>query len=409
MTNSLVISPTTARRLAVTRQRLVPPTPAPTSANMLDVVRDIGCLQIDPISAVARSHLLVMFSRVGPYDVADLNKLIYEDRHLFEYWAHCASFVLTEDFPLFDALMREFPSRERTRTWLKDNDKLKRYVYNRIRKHGPLLSRDLEESGVHPKEWVSTGWTSGRNISRMLDLLWIGGKIMVSGRDGIQKQWDLTERVLPKWTPRQRLARHERERIAVLKSIRGLGVGTARHINFHFMRGDYPTLKQTLIDLESDRQIQRVEIKDGKWTWPGVWYLAADDLPLVERLASGEWSPRTTLLSPFDNLICDRARTELMWDFFFRIEIYVPKPKRRWGYYVLPILHGDQLVGRIDPEMDRENNILKVNAVYAESGAPKIGKEVRGAIESLATFLGAKEINYNKRNLPTVWKRELLT
>jgi hypothetical protein len=376
---------------------------------MLDVVRDIGCLQIDPISAVARSHLLVMFSRLGPYNVADLDKLIYEDKHLFEYWAHCASFVLTEDFPLFNALMRQYPTTERTRNWIKENEKLKRYVYNRIRKHGPLLSRDLEENGIDPKEWVSTGWTSGRNISRMLDVLWIGGKIMVAGRNGIQKKWDLAERVLPEWTPRHRVAEKERERTAVMRAVRGLGVGTARHINFHFMRWDYPNLKQTLLDLEAAGRLLSVVIKDGAETWPGAWYLASDDLPLVERLGSGEWSPRTTLLSPFDNLICDRARTELMWDFYFRIEIYVPKPKRQFGYYVLPILHGDQLVGRIDPEMDRERGVLTVNAVYAEPGAPKIGSEVRGAIESLAQFLGASEINYNKRKLPTIWKRELLT
>jgi hypothetical protein len=403
------ISPTLARRLFIAKQRLTGPLPEPTPDSLLGVVRDIGCLQIDPISAVARSHLLVMHSRVGPYDLAALDKLIYADKHLFEYWAHCASFVLTEDYPLFRPLMRNYPWSGRTRAWLKQNEKLKRYVLNAIRKRGPLLSRDLEEDGIGPKQWVSTGWTSGRNISRMLDILWIGGQIMVAGRDGIQKKWDLTDRVLPDWTPRARLPEREREGQAVLRAIRALGVATPRHINYHFTRWNYPHLARTLSELETAGRVARAVIRDTDAVWPGTWYIAQDDLISLDQLTNGDWTPRTTLLSPFDNLICDRNRTELMFDFNFRIEIYVPKPKRKYGYYVLPILHGDRIIGRLDPEMDREHGVLNINAVYAEPGAPKSGDAVRGAIESLAQFLGASKINYNKRRIPAIWKRELLS
>jgi uncharacterized protein YcaQ len=408
MNQTLTISPVTARRLAISRQHLAGPWPEPSRTAMLDLVRDLGCLQIDPISAVARSHLLVMASRLGPYPVAELEALIYEDRRLFEYWAHCASFVLTEDFPLFSPLMRRYPQSGRTRAWLQENARLKRYVLDRLRRHGPLLSRDLEEDGIHPAQWVSTGWTSGRNISRMLDALWIGGKIMVAGRDGLQKRWDLAERVLPDWTPRARLPERERERLAALRAVRGLGLGTPRQINFHFTRGDYPNLKQTLADLQAEGRLIPVTVAEGGAAWPGTWLVDRDDLPLIERLEAGDWSPRTTLLSPFDNLICDRARTELMFDFFFRIEIYVPQAKRRWGYYVLPILHGDRIIGRIDPAFDRERGRLVVNAVYAEPGAPAAGAAVREAIERLALFLTAGEVHYNQRRLPARWKRELL-
>ncbi len=404
----LTLSPQTVRRLAITRQRLTAPTPQPTGENMLSIARDLGCLQIDPINAVARSHLLVMFSRMGPYNVADLDKLIYEDKHLFEYWAHCASFVLTEDLPLFSPRMQRFPQRPVSKNWLAQNAKLRKYVYGQIRKQGPVLSRQLEEEGIDPKVWVSTGWSSGRNISRMLDMLWIGGQIMVAGRDGLQKKWDLAKRVLPDWAPRHRLSERTREQIAVLKSLRALGVATPKQINFHFTRGGYAYLKQTIAELEKEGRIVPVTVAEGRETWPGVWYIASDDLPLAEKLQKGDWSPRTTLLSPFDNLICDRDRTEFMWDFNFRIEIYVPQAKRKFGYYVLPILHGDQLIGRIDPLMDRENGVLNVNAVYTEPGAPKAGREVRKAIESLAAFLGATEINYNRRKLPAAWKRDLL-
>lgn len=401
----ITLSPLLARRLFITQQRLAGPPAAPGPASMLDVIRDLGCLQIDPISAVARSHLLVLFSRVGPYNPGELDRLIYGEKKLFEYWAHCASVVLTEDYPLFQSLMRRFPWSDRTHKWVTQNDKLRRYVLSEIRRSGPLLARDLVEDGIHPKAWVSTGWTSGRNISRMLDYLWIGGKIMVAGREGIQKKWDLTERVLPEWAPRDRLSPREVERRAVLRALRALGVGTSRHINYHFTRGFYPNLNRTLDELESENKVQRVEIRDDDGAWPGAWHMAGDAVPALERLNNGDWFPRATLLSPFDNLICDRSRTQLLFDFDFRIEIYTPKAKRKWGYYVLPILHGDRLIGRVDPEMDRERGALTVNAVYAEPRAPAAGDDVRGAIESLASFLGATEINYNKRRVPAIWKR----
>lgn len=403
---TILLTPTLARRLFITKQRLAGDRPQ----SILDVVRDIGCLQIDPINAVARSHQLVLFSRLGNYDLSELDKLIWQERKLFEYWAHCASIVLTEDYPIFQRLMREYPWSGRTRAWTKENEKLRRYVLAHIRKRGPVLSREFEEAGIDPKAWVSTGWTSGRNISRMIDILWIGGKIMVAGRDGIQKKWDLSERVLPDWTPREKLNEREVVRRAVQKSLRALGIATSTQINFHFTRGRYPNLQKALNDLEQEKIISRVQITGGdvavQRLYKGTWYIHNDDLPLLDDLQNGAWSPRTTLLSPFDNLICDRKRTESLFNFYYRIEIYVPEKKRQYGYYVLPILHGDQLIGRISPKMDREQNKLIVEAVYAEPNAPKNGKAVRQAIEELAEFLKADEIVYGGKT-PAQWKREL--
>ncbi len=409
MTHPLIISPTLARRLALTRQRLAGPCPAADASGLMEVARDLGCLQLDPISVVARSHQLVLFSRVGPYQLAHLDHLLWQERRLFEYWAHCASIVLTEDYPLHSRMMRAYPSgdsayRQRAREWIAKNQKLRRYILDRLRREGPLLSRQLEEEGLHPKAWVSTGWTSGRNISRMLDFLWISGKIMVAGRDGIQKRWDLAERVLPAWTPRDRLLEREVVRRAAQKSLRALGVATPRHIQQHFTRGRYPDLTRVLADLEAEGRVKRFEIRD----LPGPWYVHADDELLMTQLPA-DWQPRTTLLSPFDNLICDRARTRQLFDFDYTMEIYVPAAKRKYGYYVLPILHGDRLIGRVDPAMDRERGALKVNAVYAEPDAPRnAGRAVSGAIEDLAAFLGAEEILYNSRRVPASWKRALL-
>ena len=333
MTHICTLTLAQARRLAITRQRLAGPRPPANARGILNVVRDLGCLQIDPISAVARSPLLVLWSRLGAYDVAHLDKLLWRERRLFEYWAHCASIVPTEDYPIHHAMMRNYVADDslwsrRVRKWIKDNDALRHAILTRIRRDGPLPARELAEDGIAPKAWVSTGWTSGRNVSRMLDFLWMQGKIMVAGRDGLQKTWDLTERCLPEWTPREKLGEREVVRRAAQRSLRALGVATARQISQHFIRGRYPNLARVLAELEAESCIERVQIVNNGAALPGDWYIHADDAPRLDRSVR-EWQPRTALLSPFDNLICDRARTNLLFDFDYTIEIYVPAAKRK--------------------------------------------------------------------------------
>ncbi len=410
----LSLTPQQARRLCLQAQRLHGPAPAarPDAAALLDAVRALGCLQLDPISVVARSHQLVLFSRVGPYDLAELDRLLWRERALFEYWAHCASIVLTEDYPIHAVRMRAYlaPSApkqtawgRRMRAWVQVNDRLRRGLLGALRRRGPLLSRDLEEDGPEPKAWVSTGWTSGRNVSQMLDYLWMSGQIMVAGRVNGQKLWDLAKRVLPEWTPRTRLTEREATRRAIEKSLQALGVATPRQIQYHFVRGCYPHFREALADLEQAGALQRAEIRD----WPGEWFVHADALA---RLAepSDQGGIRTTLLSPFDNLIADRARARQFFGFDYKIEIYTPKARRRYGYYVMPILHGERLIGRLDPEMDRAAGRLTVHAVHAEPGAPRdAGPAVAGAVQSLAVFLGAREVHYNRANVPAVWKQVL--
>lgn len=406
------LTPTLARRLAITRQRLTGPPPARDAAGILDVVRDLGCLQLDPISVVARSHQLVLWSRLGVYDLADLDTLLWQERKLFEYWAHCASIVLTEDYPIHQVQMHNSSTGTsgwavRVRTWIAANQGLHDYILEELCAKGPRMSSQFEDQA--DEHWASSGWTGGRNVSRMLDFLWIRGRITVAGRSGIQKVWDLTERHLPDAVRLPQLPEHEVVRVAAQKSLRALGVGRRQDINLHYTRGSYPRLPAVLADLEAEGRIARVEIRDGDRTWPGPWYIHVDDLPLLDQLAAGDWTPRTTLLSPFDNLICDRARTELLFDFNFRIEIYVPPAKRQYGYYVLPILHGDRLIGRVDPRMDRKQGRLVVNAVHAEPDAPMTGETARavaGAIGDLAAFLGAKDIAYTDR-LPDGWRPAL--
>ena len=398
--------------MAIARQRLTDPAKEADRKRILDVVRDLGCLQLDPIRVVERSHLLVLWSRLGAFDPAEFDALQWEERQLFEYWAHRASIVLTEDYPIHNLLMRRYPTDRysygrRMKVWLRENQALRRHVLRRIREAGPLRLRDFEDRAR--TGWTSPGWTTGRNVERMLDCLWTQGKIVVAGRTGIQKTWDLADRWFPHWTPKERLSEREIVRRAVQRSLRALGVARPRDIDRHFTAGRYRGLAEVLSELERRGTIEQVRIVEDGVDWPGTWFVHSEDLPLLDRLGDGEWSPRTTLLSPFDNLIIDRDRTELVFGFRFRMEIYVPKTRRTFGYYVLPILDGDRLIGRVDPAMDRKRGTLVLNAVHAEPEVrPSLrnGRAVAAAIEDLARFLGARDVQY-RGAAPGGWHKAL--
>lgn len=414
MTATRTLSLTDARRLAITKQRLSEPTPPNTKDGILETVRSIGCLQLDPISAVARNHLLVLWSRIGSYDVKDLDALLGQDRKLFEYWAHAASIVLTEDFPLFDWTMqkyRGFSTAEGDETgWMSQNLEFRDYILGELRARGPMQSKDFEDTSR--SGWTSSGWTNGRNVNRMLDNLWFRGAVLISSRKGGQRLWDLAERVLPDWTPRQQLSDREATYIAAQRSLRMLGVGTQNHIKYNYIRHRYPHLPEVLKQLEKEELIEKVQVQaeDGG-TLVGTWYIHRDDVPVLESIQAGEWRPRTTLLSPFDNLIADRNRTEQLFDYKFRIEIYVPKHLRQYGYYVLSILHGDRIIGRIDPLMERKVKRLNIRAVHAEPDAPMTadaGQAIAGSIQELASFLGATEIAYSEQ-VPEGWRDAMVS
>jgi uncharacterized protein len=402
------LDPTLARRLFVSRQRLsghLPAAPGPEA--VMATATDLASLQLDPISVVARSHLLVLWSRLGGYDPADVERLLWRERRLFEFWAHAAAIVCTEDLPIHSLLMRRYPSdryahNRRLRQWLAANQGLRRSILRQLRASGPLPTRALEDRAQ--TSWQSSGWTAGRNVDRMLDVLWTQGRVMVAGRQGQQRVWDLAERWLPAWAPTRRPPEREVVRLAAQRSLRALGVATARDIDRHFTASRYPGLSTVLAGLEREGRVERVRVADDGAEWPGPWYVHADDLPLLERLEAGDWRPRTTLLSPFDNLIIDRERTQRLFGFHFRMEIYVPRAARRYGYYVLPVLHGDRLIGRVDPAMDRRRGRLVVNAVHAEPDAPAAaGPAVAAALGELAAFLGADGVEL-RQPPPERWR-----
>jgi uncharacterized protein YcaQ len=404
------ISARTARRLAIRRQRLAGPRSKPNTQGILDVVRDLGCVQLDPISVVAPSHQLVVFSRIGPYQRKHLDTLLWEERRLFEAWAHAASIVLTEHYPIHRWITRSYASGKwswtaRALAWVKANDALRRGIFRQLREHGPLPSRAFADASI--VGWRSSGWTGGRNVGMMLAILWRSGQLMVAGRQGGQKLWDFPERCLPDWTPRTKLSEAAIVRWAAEISLRALGVGRAADIGTHFISGHYPNLAAALLRLENKGRIIPLRVNDPERSWPGTWYVHTEDLALLESIEAGEWNPRTTLLSPFDNLIRDRARTRLMFGLDFKMEIYAPALERQYGYYVMPVLHEDRLVARVDPAFDRNSKRLSIRAISIEPGCEdaSIARSTKDAIAQLGAFVGASAIDYDR--VPSSWRRTL--
>jgi uncharacterized protein YcaQ len=371
-----------ARRIAIRAQRLSGPRPPATAEGLMEIARSLRVIQIDSIAvAGAPTQYLVPFSRLGPYDRAILDRLVFVDRRLFHYPAHAASLVLTEDFPLFATTMRPYAKRTdkwafRVAVWMAANADLRRQVLSAIRKRGPLRSRDFEDTST--ESWQSTGWTGGRNVNQILERLWVEGEITVVGRDGSQRLWDLATRWFPAWTPRERLSAKARSDRAVDLSLRALGVAAERQIHDHFARSAHGDLKGSL-----RRLVDRGEAIPANVAGRGGFYLHRDHVDH----RSAPWRGRTVLLSPFDNLIADRARTKMLFDFDFGIEIYVPAAKRKRGYYVLPILSGDRLIGSADVRFDRSTRKLVVPKLLFEEGFGMTAA-VQRAIDELETFVG---------------------
>jgi uncharacterized protein YcaQ len=401
----LKVTPAQVRRLAIRNQRLEGPLPRarPSAQDLLDTVKAIRCLQLDPTAVVARNQALVLFSRHGQYDQTLLDELAYQDRRLFEYWAHEASLVLAEDLPLHRWEMRTWPResgsawRRRVQAWYESEDQFRAHILERLANDGPLRARDIEDRANVP--WESTGWTHARNVARMLDLMWVRGLVGISRREGAQRVWDLMERCLPADAPAEDLTAHEVTKRAVPLAIRALGAAKATHIRNHFTRDRYPGLDDALEQLWKAGTIERVAVEG----LGDDWWVNADD---VDKLRDDGFKPRTALLSPFDNLLCDRARTEQLFDgFSHRLEIYTPKDKRKWGYFVLPILDGDKLVGRADLAFDRKRNALQAHAIHKEPGAPnhkRLARAIRRELERLAAWQRAALIEIHAA--PDAWR-----
>ena len=319
-----------ARRIAVRAQAL-----DGSAAGVLETVRRLGFLQIDVVQPVERPQHLVLYSRLGPgYDRAELDRLLWEERALFEWDAFIYPI---EDLPLVRARIRRFRRLRETKgqrwaaEFLAENRAFKRYVLREIEQNGPLLSRDLEDRSKGERE--RHRWWGARKVGLMLLCLHLYGEITVVGRDGGQRLWDLTGRWWPETTT--------------------VSVGEANRIRE-----------------ERRLRTQGVRLVKGEW----VAHPDASDGPVPDR---------AVLLSPFDRLVYDRNRAEALWDFRYRLEMFVPKAKREYGYYVLPLLVGDRVVGRAEPRLDRKTGTLELLGAWGDTS------RLDEALDDLAAWLGA--------------------
>jgi uncharacterized protein len=345
-----------ARRVAVRAQLLDGPRPT----ELLTVVQRLTLLQIDPTAAIAPSADLVAWSRLGSaYQPAHLQQALEQDRTLFE---HNALVRPMSDLGLYLAGAADWPSYERTRAWIRANDPFRRDILDLLGGSGPLTSRDIPDTCVVP--WASTGWTNNRNVTQMLEFLMMRGEIAIAGRLGRERLWDLAERVYP-----ADVAIPSVEEATRRKNERRLAsLGIARQ----------KTRATPLepVDVGDVGEPAVVEGVKGEWR--------VDPAAL-----EGDFEGRTALLSPFDRLVHDRVRALELFDFEYTLEMYKPAAKRRWGYYALPILHDDRLVGKLDAAADHKASLLRVHAIHEDVKFTRtIANAVQAELEDLASWLG---------------------
>jgi uncharacterized protein len=375
-------------------------------AAVREVIERLGVVQIDTISVVERSQYLVLWSRLGAYDAGLLDALLAPRREVFEYWSHAASILPMTDYAYYrpDMLNAEANLWVGTREWMRERPEVLRETLERVRANGPMASADFERpaDGQRASAW---DWYGPKESRRALEVLWTAGELMVHSRRGGQKVYDVRERVLAEAfgadVPRDDAlpAPDERLRHFALRTVRALGVLTASWLWDYFRvrtdeiaavfgaRANSRTAARALLEnLEREGMLVPATIE-------GIAepaYLAAERVETLERLRAGETPGRTTLLSPFDNLIWHRARAEALFDYDVCFEAYVVPEKRRYGYYCLAILHRGRIVGRVDLKAARDEGVLRARTVYLEPGvrATKgLAAGLAGALRELARFL----------------------
>jgi uncharacterized protein YcaQ len=345
-----------ARRIAVCAQLL----DAPRPADLLTVVQRLTLLQVDPTAAIAPSADLVAWSRLGSaYEPGQLKQALEEDRTLFELDALVRPM---SDLGLYLAGAAERPTYESTRGWLRDNDRFRRDILALLGGSGPLTSRDIPDTSVVP--WASTGWTNNRNVTQMLEILMMRGEIAIAGRVGRERLWNLAERVYPSDV----VVPSADEALRIKNERRLASLGIAR---------------------QQARAMPMEPIHVGEAGEPAVVDGVKCEWRVDPSRLGEDFEGRTALLSPFDRLVHDRTRALQLFDFEYTLEMYKPAAKRRWGYFALPVLHGDRLVGKVDATADHKASVLEVNAIHEDVKFTRaMTKAVRAELDDLASWLG---------------------
>lgn len=395
MTHALPLS--AVRTIALHAQGLATPNvkdAAPTLEVIYDMVDRLGCVQIDTLHMVRRAQYVTLWSRLGQYDPADFDRLIYDpaERRLFEYWQHAASIIPLTDYRYYSHKRQHFRNGG---GWWPDwsrqpeNRALVEAVTGRIRAEGVVRSADFEAPDGKRGSWWD--WKPAKHA---LEFLYNTGDVMIADRVKFQRVYDLRERVLPEWVDMREPALDETQRHHIERAARALGIGEAGHIAdyAYLKRGEgYPMIAELIAEgvlVEITGEVMGGDIR--------TLVIHRDTLPLVEQAAGGALvAARTTFLNPFDSLFWAKSRDQRLWGFRQSLEAYLPAPKRTWGYYCLPILHRDRLVGRFDPKLDRKKKTLILKALYLEPGvepAEDLIADVAGALRDFMVWHEATDL-----------------
>ena len=358
------------------------PQPRATKKAVRSMIRQMHILQIDSINVIARSPYLVLWSRLGDYNPRWLDELL-EDGALFEYWSHAACFLPIEELPLYRHMYDGWLGG-RANQWLDEHAAVVQRVMDHIRAHGEARSSDFERT-----DGQKGSWWNWKDEKIALEYLFYAGELMVRKRHNFQRVYDLRERVLTSVEEMPEISPAEAQEQFVLNTIQALGVTKPEWIADYFRLSKTDT-KAALKRLAQQDRLMPVEVEG--WNVPG--YIHPANRKQVEAAAKGE-IPRskTTFLSPFDPLVWDRARALDLFGFDYKIEVYTPAPKRKYGYFTLPILYNNALIGRIDPKAHRKEGIFEVKALHLEPGViadDVLVAEVKAALQSCARFVLGK-------------------
>ena len=374
-----------ARRIALAAQGFTEPRPRGRIdiRHLRRVVDRIGLIQIDSVNVAVRSHYMPLFSRLGPYPMSLLDDAVYERRELFETWAHEASFVPVKHYPLFRQRMQHAEPWRRIARFAKKYPGYLDAVLEEVRSRGALAASELEDPGSRTGPW----WGQGKG-KVALEWHFFRGAVCVCERRNFARVYDLTERVLPSEALNGRAPDVDAsQRELLLLSARSHGVGTARDLADYY-RLSIPRSRELLRELASEGALREVDVEG--WREPAYLHPEA-------RVPRGVQA--RALLTPFDSLIWERDRTERVFDFHYRIEIYVPQKKRRYGYYVMPFLLDEALAARVDLKSDRAKSRLLVKAAYLEEGqdAGRVSEALAGELRLMAEWLGLGEVRVGRK------------
>ena len=373
-TKNAELSLAEAKRLILASQLMTGPARKP-----LQILEHLGYVQIDSISVIERAHHHVFWSRNQKYQPTDLTQLI-ETRQAFEYWSHAASYLPMKDYKYSLPMKEAFRNRETS--WFPKDPRMMKNVMARIRKEGPLRSKDFEKA-----KHGNTGWWDWKPAKKALERLFLEGHLEVTRREGFQKVYDIPENVIPSSVDTVRPSDAEYSRFLIHRTLRHHGFATAKEISYLLSAPTKTSVLAALKEMEFDNEITKVSVEGIEQPY----YALPTALEVIPRAGT-----KIHILSPFDNLIIQRKKLATLFSYDYQIECYVPASKRKYGYFCLPLLQGTRFVARIDCKADRKNKLLLVKAIHFEEQVDRetLKKLLKFKSSAFAKFNGCDSVKW---------------